>query len=67
MKVEKYTIYEVELTVTKKFTVDLDFDDTNTELSVGEHAMNDLINHSVIKINKDDITNLKVVNVISKT
>jgi hypothetical protein len=66
MKVEEYTMYQVEITVTKKFTVDLDFDDTDTDLSVGEHAMNDLINNHSVKINKEDITHLHVANVFKK-
>lgn len=66
MKVDDYTMYEVEVTVTKKFTIDLDFDDTSTELSVEEHAMNDLINNHSIKINKEDITNLIIKDVYKK-
>lgn len=66
MKVDEYTMYEVEVTVTKKFTIDLDFDDTTTELSVEEHAMNDLINNHSVKINKEDIDNVVIKDVYKK-
>jgi hypothetical protein len=66
MKVDEYTMYEVEVTVTKKFTIDLDFDDTTTELSVEEHAMNDLINNHSVKINKGDIDNVVIKDVYKK-
>jgi len=66
MKVDDYTMYEVEITVTKKFTIDLDFDDVTSKLSVEEHAIDDLLNNHLVKINKGDIDNIVIKDVYKK-
>tara|TARA_R110002050_G_scaffold12144_1_gene40171 strand:+ start:2193 stop:2396 length:204 start_codon:yes stop_codon:yes gene_type:complete len=62
MKVENYTYYEVEVTVTKKITVTLDFDELDTEenYSVEDYAIDDVINGRHLSLGKKDITKVEV-------
>ena len=65
MKVENYTYYEVEVTVTKKITVTLDFDELDTDFSpknytVENYAIDEVINGRHLSLEKKDITKVEV-------
>jgi hypothetical protein len=65
MKVENYAYYEVEVTVTKKITITLDFDELDTDFSpknytVEDYAIDDVINGRHLSLGKKDITKVEI-------
>tara|TARA_R100000544_G_scaffold18435_1_gene8803 strand:+ start:242 stop:442 length:201 start_codon:yes stop_codon:yes gene_type:complete len=60
MKVDNYTSYEVEVTITKKCLVVLDFDEPDTNRTVEDYATYDLVNNRKILIRKGDISQVVV-------
>jgi len=71
MKAENYTYYEVEVTVTKKITIFLDFDELDTEFTpknytVEDYAIDDVVNGRHLSLGKKDINKVEVKNMIIK-
>jgi len=71
MKAENYTYYEVEVTVTKKITISLDFDELDTEFTpknytVEDYAIDDVVNGRHLSLGKKDINKVEVKKTIKK-
>ena len=71
MKAENYTYYEVEVTVTKKITISLDFDELDTEFTpknytVEDYAIDDVVNGRHLSLGKKDINKVEVKKTINK-
>jgi len=69
MKAENYTYYEVEVTITKKINVTLDFDEIDTEFTpknytVEDYAIDEVVKNKQLLLKSKDISKVEVKKVI---
>ncbi len=70
MKAENYTYYEVEVTITKKINVTLDFDEIDTRFdelinyTVEDYAIDEVVKNKQLLLKSKDISKVEVKKVI---